>query len=162
LFNRLAGLGLWEPVGGEGPDDTFRVYKARRRIAFIEEAWELTDAILRELARRVEETGARFAVAYVPSQMEVDDRSWELTRLRFGLNETWDRGFVLKRVQEIGRSAGFPVLDLTPSLVAAGGGGRARVYFPVDGHWNARGHAAVAQALEAFLRERGWLPACAP
>lgn len=161
LYDGVARLGLWAPVGGDAPDGTFRVYKARRRIAFIEEAWSLTDAILRELSSEVGRAGARFAIAYVPSQMEVDDRSWELTRLRFGLNETWDRGFVAKRVREIADSAGIPVIDLTPDLRDASRGLLNGVYFPIDGHWNERGHATVARALETFFRESGWLPACA-
>jgi len=160
-FNALAGLGLWKPIGGEAVEDSFRVYKVRRHDPGIEKAWDVTHAILEELSRRVTADGARFAVAYVPSRMEVSDRDWELTRLRFGLNDTWDRGFVLERVREIGASVGFPVIDLTPELRAAEKGLLAETYFRFDGHWNARGHEAAARAVAAFLEDRGWLPRCA-
>jgi hypothetical protein len=159
-FNRLAGLGLWEPIGGDGVEDSFKVYKARRHLPDIEAAWHLTDAILRELARQVESHGSRFALAYVPSRMEVSERDWQLTRLRFGLNETWDRGFVLKRVREIGAADGFPVLDLTPELRRAESGLLGETYFRIDGHWNARGHAAAARAVAGFLKDNVWLPPC--
>jgi len=101
-------------------------------------------------------------VVYVPSRMEVSDRDWELTRLSYSMEEgVWDRSLVARRVQEIGRLAGFPVLDLTPALRQASGGLAAEPYLLYDGHWNARGHRAAAEAVAAFLRAQGWGPDCA-
>lgn len=159
-FDALSVLGLWEPLGGDQPDEQLRVYK-RRRQPKIEAAWEITDRILRALGREAEAAGARFAVVYVPSRMEVIDRDWELTRLRFELNEAWERGLVAERVAEIGANAGFPILDLTPALRAVDRGVLGRPYLVYDGHWNTLGHATAAAAVEDFLRELGWLPACA-
>lgn len=161
-FNALAALGLWEPLGGERIeiDDQLRVYK-RRRQPLVEAAWELTDAILRALAREVRGRGARFLVVHVPARFEVSDRDWELTRLQFDLDEkVWDRGLVAERLAEIGAAAGFDVLDLTPALRRSARELFGEPYFLYDGHWNARGHSAVAGAIEAYLREKGWLPEC--
>jgi lysophospholipase L1-like esterase len=159
VFSALSVLGLWGTLGGDEPDEQLRVYK-RRRQPTIEAAWSLVDKILKRLAREAEQRDARFAVAYVPSRMEVSDRDWELTRLVYSLNEAWDRGLVIERVREIGVSGGFPVLDLTPALREASGGLRGEPYYLFDGHWNALGHATVARAVEDFLKERGWLSAC--
>jgi hypothetical protein len=161
-YNALARLRLWEPLGGDTVEkgDQLRVYKRRRQLE-IEEAWTRTGEILEGLAREAEAQGSRFAVVYVPSRMEVSDRDWELTRLSYGLDATWDRGLVARRVQEIGRLAGFPVLDLTQALREAAGGLMGEPYLLYDGHWNARGHRAAAGAVAAFLRAQGWLPACA-
>ena len=161
-FNALARTGLWDPMGGDEPDDQMRVFKRRQQPA-IEAAWERTDAILRALSREAAARGSRFAVVYVPSRMEVSDRDWELTRLAYDMDEkAWDRGLVARRFAEIGASAGFPVLDLTPDLRRASRGVLGEPYFVYDGHWNAAGHRAAAEAVERFLRERGWAPPCAP
>jgi hypothetical protein len=159
-FDALAGLGLWEPLGGDREEEQMRVFK-RRRLRPVEEAWEITDRILNALARAVEQAGARFALVYVPSRMEVSDRDWELTRLRFEWNETWDRGLVAERIKEVGANGGFPVLDLTEALRAADDEMLGEPYFIHDGHWNARGHATAAAAIEAFLVESRWLQSCA-
>ena len=161
LSTRWRALGLWEPMGGDEPDDQLRVFK-RRQQPMIEAAWERTDAILRALSREAASRGARFALVYVPSRMEVSDRDWELTRLAYDMDDkAWDRRLVARRFAEIGASAGFPVLDLTPDLQRASKGALGEPYFLYDGHWNAAGHRAAAEAVERFLRERGWAPPCA-
>ena len=161
-YDALGRAGLWEPLGGDEPDDQMRVYK-RSRQPVIEAAWERTDAILRALSREAAARGSLFALVYVPSRMEVSDRDWELTRLAYDLDEkAWDRRLVARRFAEIGASAGFPVLDLTADLRGASRGVLGEPYFIYDGHWNATGHRVAAEALQRFLRERRWLPPCAP
>jgi lysophospholipase L1-like esterase len=162
LYNAVARTRLWEPLGGDTIDrgDQLRVFK-RRRQPEVEEAWTLTAAILGAFARDAQARGARFAAVYVPSRMEVSDRDWDLTRLSYGLDESvWDRALVRQRLEEVGRVAGFPVLDLTPALRAAAGPLK-DVYLTYDGHWNAAGHRAVGDAVAEFLRARGWTPPCA-
>jgi acetyltransferase AlgX (SGNH hydrolase-like protein) len=162
-YNALARLGLWEPLGGDTVEkgDQLRVFK-RRRQPDVEEAWTRTGDIVEALAREAEANRSRFAVVYVPSRMEVSDRDWELTRISYGMDEAvWDRGLVARRVAEMGRLGGFAVLDLTPALRAATGRFRGEPYLLYDGHWNARGHRVAAEAVAAFLRDQGWLPACA-
>jgi hypothetical protein len=98
----------------------------------------------------------------VPSRIEVSDRDWELTRVRYGMDESaWDRTLVARRVMEVGRLAGFPVLDLTPVLREVTGRFTGEPYLLYDGHWNARGHRVAAGAVAALLRTQGWLSACA-
>lgn len=162
VYNVVARTGLWEPLGGDtiGRGDQLRVYK-RRRQPEVEEAWTLTAAILQGLRDESQAHGARFAAVYVPSRMEVSDRDWELTRLSYGMDESvWDRTLVRQRLEEVGRVAGFPVLDLTPALRAADRPLRA-VYLTHDGHWTAEGHQAVGEAVAEFLRAQGWMPSCA-
>jgi acetyltransferase AlgX (SGNH hydrolase-like protein) len=164
VYNALAPLRLWEPLGGDTVEkgDQLRVYK-RRRQPEIEAAWTQTAAILQSLAREVRGHGSHFAVVYVPSRMEVSDRDWELTKLSYGLDDgVWDRGLVARRVQDIGREGGFPVLDLTPALRQATGPLGGEPYLLYDGHWNARGHRAAAGAVASFLHSVRWVPACPP
>jgi hypothetical protein len=160
-YNALARLGLWDPMPKAQPRLELLVYD-RRTIPQIEDAWSKVAAVLARLQAETAASGTRLVVAYVPSRMEVQDRSWELTRALYRLGERdWDRGKVLAKLREIGAEAGFPVLDLTPGLRAAERGPFGTSYFTYDGHWNATGHRVVAGTVEAFLREKDWLASCA-
>lgn len=159
LHDLMAGTGLWAPIQPRPARLELRVYETRR-VPEIEDAWDKTAAILRALRDEVQGDGARLAVAYVPSRMEVHDKSWELTRRLYGMKPGgWDRGRVIARLKHLGAQQGYPVVDLTRALREADAGLFGRPYFDHDGHWTARGHAAVASKLHVFLAEQGWLPA---
>lgn len=159
-YNVVARLGLWEPMPPVSPRMELFVY-SRRQPGEIVGAWQKTEALLDLLRREVEAHGSRFLVVYIPSKMEVQERSWELTRTLYRLDEQqWDRGAVVKRLAEIGGNRGFPVLDLTLALRQADRGVLGATYFTYDGHWTALGHAVAARETEAFLGRLGWLPPC--
>ena len=157
-YNALGRMGLWPPNRPRGARLEVRVYQ-RRRITEIEGAWEKTAGLLAELAHEAASHEARFLVAYVPNRMEVNDRAWQLTRERDGMDDDgWDRGLVARRLEEIGRVLHLPVLDLTPALRRADHGLLGGPYYTYDGHWNARGHRVAAEEVDRFLREQAWLP----
>jgi hypothetical protein len=161
VYDALAGLGLWSPLGGSEPGEEMRVYKAGPTPR-IDGAWASTGRILEALARETAARGARLLVAYVPNRMEVRDRDWELTRRAYAMDERgWDRGLPLRRLRAIGDSAGFPVVDLTPALRRADASLLNRTYFTYDPHWTALGHRVAAAEVAQSLRGRGWAPACA-
>jgi hypothetical protein len=156
-YNALGRMGLWPPNRPRGARLEVRVYE-RRRIPEIEGAWEKTAGLLGELAREAASHQARVLVVYVPSRMEVNDRAWQLTRERDGMDEKgWDRGLVARRVGEIGQALGLPVLDLTPALRRADHGFLGGPYYTYDGHWNALGHRVAADEVGRFLQEQAWL-----
>lgn len=157
-YDRLAALGLWPRVDRQTPDLQLKVYR-RKRIDEIEAAWDLTTRLLRKMALEVAVDGARFAVVYVPSKMEVTDRDWALSRLRYGMDDDrWDRGRVLERLEGIGVKERFEVVDLTPALRAADRGVFGGPYYAHDRHWNATGHRIAAREIRRFLGALGWLP----
>ncbi len=54
-------------------------------------------------------------------------------------------------------SLGFHVLDLQPSFTADFALHEQRFEFPIDSHWNARGHDVAARAIADALAELGVL-----
>jgi hypothetical protein len=160
-YNRLARTGIWEPIRVVPPRVELKVYK-RKPTPEIELAWEVTRKILEALRDEVSGHGARLVLVYVPSRMEVNDRDWELTRIRYGLDEKWERGLVLERLRSIAVGAGLPLLDLTPALRLEDHGLRGGPYYRYDGHWNALGHRTAAGELKTFLDRLRLLPTCAP
>lgn len=158
-YQRLAALGLWEPILKRQPRLELRVYE-RRFEALIEDPWVKTEAILEALARDVERHGAKLLVAGVPSRLEVDERAWQLTCETYGADDrTWNRRAVMERLERIGDRSRFAVLDLTEPFRSAYRRGE-RPYFTSDGHWNAKGHSLAAEAIEGELQRLGWLTSC--
>jgi len=161
IYNSLGRMGLWEPDRPIGARLELRVYE-RRRIPEIEGGWEKTGLVLDALSREVQEAGARFLLVYVPNRMEVNERAWQLSQARYGMDEaTWDRGLVLERLQGIAAAAEFPILDLTPALREADGGLLGGPYYVQDGHWNPAGHRVAAETVRSYLEQSGWLSFCA-
>jgi lysophospholipase L1-like esterase len=153
----LASLGLWPPIARMREQPEIRVYD-RQPPPEIEAAWNKTASLLAVLAQETAAHDARLLVVYVPSRFEVDDRSWELTRILYGVDESvWDRGRVCRRLEEIGAHAGFPVLDLTAALRREVHWPWRSPYFDYDGHWTRDGHRTAARAVRDFLSGAHWL-----
>lgn len=161
-YDVLSRLGLWRRFTPVMPPQDLRVY-ARRPPRADRAAWRCTCRILGALAADVAAHGARLLVAYVPSKLEVSERDWGLTRLRYEIDERdWDRGKVARDLGAAGADLGFPVLDLTPMLRSADSLLLGGPYHSHGGHWNALGHRTAARAVARFLLDRGWLERAAP
>ncbi|HEY2944515.1 MAG TPA: SGNH/GDSL hydrolase family protein, partial [Vicinamibacteria bacterium] len=156
----LARLGLWRAMPRVPTRLELRVYE-RRRVEEIEDAWAKTAAILAAADGEARSRGAHLLVVHVPSRLEIDDRTWRLSRRLYGWDEAgWDRGRVAQRLKEIGAQAGIPVLDLTAALRSANEEGGERPYFTYDGHWSPAGHRVAAEEVQRFLAGHGWLDGC--
>lgn len=157
-YNRLAAAGLWEPLRKLPMNEELRLYKVPE-LGHLRPSWSAFTWTLETLDAAARADGARLAVAYVPSRMEVSDRVWELTRERYEVDASYERGAVAARVAYIAGRLGIPHLDLTPPLAAADGL-MTPTYFQTDSHWNARGQEAAGRAVGEFLARAGALPGC--
>ena len=156
----LARVGLWRPMPRVPTRLELRVYE-RRRVEEVEDAWAKTAAILAATDREARSRGAHLLVVHVPSRLEIDDRTWRLSRRLYGWDEAgWDRGRVAQRLKAIGAQAGIPVLDLTEPLRRASKGWGGEPYFTYDGHWTVRGHRVAAGEVQRFLTDHRWLEDC--
>lgn len=159
-YDALAGLGLWPPREPLRAGAELLVY-ARDPPREVRDAWAQTVNVLRALRDAGGTHDARLLIVYVPSKMEVSDRDWELTQLRYSVDETsWDRRQVARWLSEAGRALDIPVLDTTEPLRRQERGGPQSSYHAHGGHWNRLGHAVVALAAETELGRLGWLPDC--
>jgi hypothetical protein len=156
-YDFLARLRFWSPLDRTTPPE-LQVFE-RAPAEPVVQAWLQTEHLLRLLDAEVRRNGARLLVAYVPSKMEVERREWDRVRQRYGLDERdWDRGRVARLLEDAGRRAGFPVLDLTEALWHEAATTNRAVYHRGGGHWNEAGHAAAAGAIRRHVLDAGWLP----
>jgi lysophospholipase L1-like esterase len=109
--------------------DSTEIAAGRRR------SLELTKALLAGLDERTRATGAQLIVTVVPRADSGDhpERVTELVQ------------FLIAR--------DIPYIDLEPCFRRELRAGSV-VYYPVDGHWNAAGHALVARMLYEFIQDR--------
>lgn len=118
------------------------------------ESWSVTEAIVRELRREVESTGARFGVAVMPSREAVAPAYWEmLTRPGSPLSAaTHDPMVPVQHMTTFLARERIPFVDLLPPLRDAAKSG-ATGFFGFDVHLNATGHERVAGALAPFTEK---------
>lgn len=159
LYNLLAGTGLWRRVRPYAIPDELRAYKLRGQLSEFDEAWDRTHDLLKALGQTIRARHAEPVLVYIPARLEISDRDWRLTLIRYGIDaKAWDRTLVRRRVERMAAADGWAFLDLTPALRSAVGVFRGEPYFQVDGHWNATGHDLAARAVLDFLAGRSLLP----
>ncbi len=111
-------------------------------------------AVIDEAARICQERGIKLLVAFAPIKYRVYH---DMCTFEPGSKaSTWMPSSMTDIVASWARDSQIEFLDLTNALRAKAKSGQL-VYFLDDGHWNANGHAAAAQAIERFLQENHWL-----
>lgn len=119
------------------------------------DAWEVTETMIREMDAEARRHGARFAVVSLstPIQVDPDRAKRQAFARRLGVPDLF---YPDRRLTELGRAAGIPVLTLAPPLAdQAVKTGRYLHGFPNtkpgEGHWNSAGHREAARLLTAWL-----------
>jgi len=122
------------------------------------DARHLTNEVLRMIASRAEEAGARFALFTVPSKAQAEPRYFQALRDKFeGLEFDLER--TERDIVALGEEAGFPVLDLVPLFrQEVEFLGRPLHYSREDSHWNPEGHRFAALTVLDWLIELEMVP----
>jgi hypothetical protein len=140
------------PPNVPGVPELLGVYGAPETPAW-QEAWETTEGTLRDLVGRVRATGARVGVVLGPAGIEVDPR---IRALHAALMpdvqaRRWDYDYPYRRLGDLLASDGVPWMSLVPALRAHRERTGRSGYYEWDAHWDAEGHAVVADALAPFV-----------
>ena len=110
--------------------------------------WEAYHEGLARFVRTVRERGARLLVMVWISADQITGKATLTPQIKLA-------GF--------SREMGFELLDLAPAIRSLADGGVNPYFTPIDGHPNARGYEAAAEAAAARLIELGYLdPGVAP
>ena len=106
--------------------------------ALLDEAWRVTEQVIERFFEEVRADGSRFALVIVPSDNTDANRR------------------AVERLTAIADREPFPLLDLGAHFRRSTNP-EGPDPFVCDGHWNANGHAAAAEALLKFLNGRQWI-----
>ena len=131
--------------------------------AELEQAWQITEAILKQLRAEVEAEEARFAVALISPEVVI----------RLGLLSPAEQAIFLadnphfaevqanrpnERLAEFFKAAHIPFIDLAPPMHEYLAAHQIPLYLIDDGHWTVEGNRVVADILGQWLAEQGFLP----
>jgi hypothetical protein len=150
LETESAALEAGRPLEAE---DIFARFPSPR----IARGWSLTLALLDELRRRVESSGARFMVVVFPTRFQVDDALWEAhARRREIVPSRIDRRIPQRQLRQWADRSGVALLDLLEPFRERNRSNT--FYHRVDAHWNPAGHRLAAMLIvdELLDRRRGW------
>jgi hypothetical protein len=119
------------------------------------DAWATTEQTLAMIAAEAAASGADFVVTTTSSPIQVDP---DIERRRRFMNRLGvsDLFYQERRLQELGRRVGFPVIPLGPALQTAATQDKLYLHgFPNTamgrGHWNETGHRLAAEVLARNL-----------
>jgi hypothetical protein len=120
----------------------------------MEAEWSLTRKLLVELRDVTRRRGLPLVVVLIPTLYQVHDAQWQEYLKIFDLD---GKDFDVEQPQRLLRAfcdeEGIDCVDVLPRLRE--GEAREPLYFRVDSHLNAAGHALVAQALAEHLLDSG-------
>jgi hypothetical protein len=133
-----------------GKPELFGVYGEPETVAW-GEAWGVTERNLQQLDARVRASGARLGVVLAPWHVEYDPRSVLNLIFARGPGREWDYDYPYRRLGARLSEWNVPWISLVPAFAAHyAAAGRSGAY-AWDGHWDAEGHAVVAEAIEPFV-----------
>jgi hypothetical protein len=122
--------------------------------AALERDWQLTEALLDRLRDEVARAYAGFLLVSIPIRMQVEDAEW--AEFEKAAGRPLDREAIQRHLAGWASARDVPFVDLLPALRDASR--QQPVYFRIDAHWNARGHALAAREILAALASQGLLP----
>ena len=120
----------------------------------MERSWRITERLLGLLRDRVRSENVQLVVVGAPDWLALDPAAWQE---RMGgaraASGRYAQDKPSRMLSEIAGRMGVPYVDLLPTL--ANSASSDRLYFPIDTHWTPAGHAVVAEAIGAKLRDIG-------
>ncbi len=118
----------------------------------LKEAWDLTSQELRGIVADARNAGARTLVVVIPDEVQVDAKKRAELCRRFGFDEKdYDLDQPQRSVKAICDAAGVPCVDVLPAFREKGSEGG--LYFDLDTHWNAKGHALAASLVQPQIEK---------
>ncbi len=132
--------------------DAVNVYREPTPAEF-EHAWEVTRALLRRMKDDVEDVGAAFVIFLIPLRANIYLEEWR--SMTSPLVGRWDGDAVAKRFGFICEKEYLACIEPTREFRAAAETMAAqgeRVYYEIDGQWNANGNRLAARILVDYVQ----------
>lgn len=126
---------------------SFEIY-AKEYDASTDHAWKVTELIIGNLKRSVENTGASLVVCAIPDKFEIDSAAWTRTQSIYRVNDSiWDIHKPRKQLAAICEARDIAYIDLAQCFTATND--KVPLYNGV--HWNEEGNRMAADCLKKHL-----------
>ena len=125
-----------------------------------ERRWSTACRILSKLVDCCRHSGVEVAIVLLPTHFQYDPEShsnqnpWVATGCHIRREWLTEETEIQKQLAEWSAVRRVPMLDLTQTFRDAATNS-VRLYWKIDGHWNAAGHQTAAQAIDRWLRTGG-------
>ena len=125
-----------------------------------ERRWSTACQILSKLVDRCRHSGVEVAIVLLPTHFQYDPEShsnqnpWVATGCHIRREWLTEETEIQQQLAEWSAVRRVPMLDLTQTFRDAATNS-VRLYWKIDGHWNAAGHQTAAQAIDRWLRTGG-------
>jgi hypothetical protein len=120
----------------------------------LSDGWPLTRQALHDTLTQLDQHNPTLIIVTVPSKEQV---YWDQFQQVATFPPDYDIDQLVEPLRQFCTSENLRCLDLTSTFRAEAQKGQ-QLYFPVDIHWNAAGHALAAQAVGEYLRQEKLLP----
>jgi len=155
VFLRSLTHNLLQPAPPTTLDDLDREVKFFHRTEppDIAAGWDKATGLLDAMRADTEAHGARLVVVALPTLNQVQDGAWQALTRPFPV-DTLLRDQPQRKLAAWSARTGTPLIDLLPGFRAAKS---SSLYFQLDRHWTAAGHALAASLIKAALSRQGLL-----
>jgi len=122
----------------------------------VEQAWQVTLGLIKQLQQEVEADGAKFAVVFFPFSVIIELSTLTPQQQEAILKEnpafaTIEIDRPNKRLAEFLKQHDIPFLDLTPLMIEYQASQTTPLHFAGDLHWTVEGNRFVAETLSQWL-----------
>ena len=132
---------------GEKLPEDYRVY-AKKYAPAMDTAWTVTEALIIQLDKEVEEDGGKLLVCFVPEQEMVDPQRWQAFKTTYGIDDPeYDCFKPAVKLSDFCRRDSVEFMDPTAAFRKAFQQNGTQLFFPKDSHWNAEGHRVIGEEL---------------
>ncbi|MFQ5603191.1 MAG: SGNH/GDSL hydrolase family protein [bacterium] len=119
----------------------------------IQEDWDRTFQVLEKIAQVCALSGAKPVCVLIPARYQVHEAIWNKFVDVYDIDlEKVDLQLPQKLFVDFFQKQKIAFLDLLPPFRTAGK--NELLYFPMDGHWNAAGHALSAELITQFIQQK--------
>ena len=117
--------------------------------AEINNAWQITAALLQQLNNKTAAEGSDLVVFYIPEKIEIYEDAWEKLLQTYALDPHYfDAGQPSKRLTAICENLEIPLINPKKYFLEyAKSNSDQKLYFEKDWHWNKTGNALVGEVL---------------
>jgi lysophospholipase L1-like esterase len=144
-----------KPETGAAPNPLLYLFQDPYQKA-IEDAWNLTEAIMEKWQSLARANGSELAVVYAPSHWAIND--WERIPELFPVLKdefaAWDSEKPDRYLEKITGASNIPFHSMTEAFFECSDRTGVRYYFTNDGHWNPDGHKVAARSVYGWLQKR--------